>query len=40
MISKRFYSAIDEDFLDALTASDEEFRTDSSASSMFCRNVK
>ena len=40
MSCKRFFSTTDDDFLDALTASDDEFRIGSSGSGMFCRNVK
>ena len=40
MCSKRSFVANDPDFLDALTASDNEFRIGSSGSGMLCRNVK
>ena len=39
MSSKKCFTANDPDFLDALTASDDEFRIGSSGSGMFCRNV-
>ena len=40
MSFKKCFTANDPDFLDALTASDDEFRIGSSGSGMFCRNVK
>ena len=40
MSFKRCFSANDPDFLDALTASDDEFRIGSNGLGMFCRNVK
>ena len=39
MSSKKLFALTDEDFLEAATASDDEFRTGSSGSGMFCRNV-
>ena len=39
-MSKKCLTANNLDFLDALTASDDEFRIGSSGSGMFCQNVK